>query len=137
MGIQTGEWRMPLYIVSFFGLVAAVFADVILRKRRDRKFQGDRVSIPGAVEIGLDMRRVWFLGGFIFYLGLLMVFVVPSAPVHITAIGYFLIAVGLVILIGHRLRLLPRRSLLFDPDGITLELLQPPSREQAAANKPS
>ena len=26
---------------------------------------------------------------------------------------------------------------LFDPDGITLELLQPPSREQAAANKPS
>ena len=26
---------------------------------------------------------------------------------------------------------------LFDPDGITLELLQPPSKEQAALNKPS
>jgi lactoylglutathione lyase len=26
---------------------------------------------------------------------------------------------------------------LFDPDDITLELLQPPSKEQAAANKPS
>lgn len=118
MGIQTREWRMPLYIVSFFGLGAAVFVDVILRKRRDRNFQGDRVSLPGGVEIQLDMRRVWLIGGFLLYLGLLMAFVVPDPPVSITLIGYFLIAVGAVILIGHWRRLLPRRTLLFDPDGI-------------------
>lgn len=110
---------MGIFVAAFFGLCAAVAALTIRRKLRDRNFAGDLVRLPGGVDITIDVRRMMFLAAAILVIGLLLVFVVERPPIHVFAIGIFLVAVGLVLLVGHLLTLLPRRTLRFDPDGIT------------------
>ena len=121
--LATPQWRAGVVALAVFGSGALLFAAVILRRRRARRFRALSVSIVG--------RREFFAGEGAYFAGLslgliavgaVVLFVADDTPWFVRGIGAALALVGLSLLVLKASGVLARQFLRFEPGGIVFGL---------------
>ena len=111
------DFKTGLVTLVFFGLCFVHAVSVILRKRRARRQVAMTASVAGGVPIRQSRARMALLGGALLLLGALQVAFIHD--VVQVGIGWFLVVVGGVMLLGLASGRLYTAFIQFDPDGIT------------------
>ncbi len=115
--IITRDFKTGIVTLAFFGLCFAHALSVVLRKRRARRQVAATASVAGGVPIRQSRLRMGLLGGALGVLGGLHA-AFTTNPVQI-GIGWFLVVVGAVMLIGLASGLLYTAYVQFDPEGLS------------------
>jgi len=111
------DFKTGIVTLAFFGLCFAHAVSVILRKRRARRQVAVTASVAGGVPIRQSRLRMALLGGALLVLGGLHAAFTPNAVQM--GLGWLLVAVGGVMLIGLASGLLYTAYFQFDPDGLS------------------
>ena len=117
LAIIQRDFKTGIVTLGFFGLCFAHAVSVILRKRRARRQVAMTASVAGGVPIRQSRLRMGLLGAALLGLGALHAAFTTSA-VQI-GIGWFLVAVGVLMLIGLASGRIYTAYLQFDPEGLT------------------
>lgn len=111
------DFKTGIVTLGFFGLCFAHAVSVILRKRRAHRQQAMTASVAGGVPIRPSRLRMGLLGGALLGLGALHA-AFTTNPVQI-GIGWFLVVVGTVMLVGMASGMIYTAYVQFDPAGLT------------------
>lgn len=117
--LVTHDWRAAVVTITFFGSCALVFWTNILRKRREKQWQGATVKVAGRVNIyakGAHMPAIAFGCMFV---GSVCCFIGIDYPLLFRLLGAFIALVGVGVAIALALGFYRRQYLRFDPDAIT------------------
>ena len=106
--------------LAFFGSCLAVFASVIARKLRYRKFVASKVDVVGGIPIRPKKALMVVMGLWMLVLGVIMFVYGHSYPFEFRAIAAFVAVVGVVLFVGAALGKWPGGYLQFDPDCLTI-----------------
>lgn len=111
------DFKTGIVTLAFFGLCFAHAVSVILRKRRARRQVAMTASVAGGVPIRQSRLRMGLLGSALLGLGgLHAAFTTHAVQI---GIGWFLVAVGAVMLVGLASGLVCTAYVQFDPAGLT------------------
>lgn len=113
------DFNTGIVTLVFFGLCFAHAVHVILRKRRAQKQVALTVRLQGGVPIRQSRARMVLLGGSLLAVGGTQLAFGPQNDWLLIGIGWFLVGVSTMLLLGVVLGLLPAGYLQFDPEGIT------------------
>lgn len=116
--------RLALVTLTFFGGGAGLFAMVILRKRRERRFKAHFVQVAGGVKIPVMRRRQWMFAVYLMALGGALGLGGVGRSLMICLLGALAGLCGIVLLVVQRSGLLSRSFLLFLPEGLIFGALR-------------
>lgn len=115
------DFNTGITTVALFGAGFAVAVHIILRKQRLRRLSlvALKAGVAGGVPIRQSRARIAMLGMGMTCLGAVLAAFQPERNVIMLGIAWFMIAVGVVLLGGLAVGLLPNGFIQFDPSGIT------------------
>jgi hypothetical protein len=115
-------WRRDpltsLATLTFFGAGALLFATVIFRQGRERRFDATLVRVVGGVEIHIALTRVWILATGLMLVGGTICLAVKSNPWILTLVGVLILFSGVALAVAASTGYLSRQFIKFTPDGI-------------------
>ena len=106
--------------LAMFGTCLVVFAAIIGRKLRTRKFTASKVDVVGGIPIRPNKALMVVMGLWMLALGLIMIVYGYSYPLLFRVIAAFVAVVGVVLFVGAALGKWPGGYLQFDPDCLTI-----------------
>lgn len=112
--------NVGIVTLAFFGSCLAVFAAIIVRKLRVRRFTGETIEVVGGVPIRPQRWRILLLGGWLLALGTILLVFAKDPPDLIWWLAAFIAAVGASVMAGVLTGRLPGGYLQFDPEGFTI-----------------
>jgi hypothetical protein len=118
--ILPSNWDTGITTIAFFGACTVVFAGTIARKLRFHKLRPISAEIVGGVPIRPSRAVIAQLGGGISALGAVLVVFGRRYPTEFVAASWFVLAVGLFLLLALAVGWLPAGYIQFDPPGITI-----------------
>jgi Ca2+/Na+ antiporter len=113
------DWRTAVVTLTFFGACALVFWTNILRKRREKHWQGATVQVRGGVNVYAQGARMGVIAFGCVLVGCVCYFVGSNYPLLFRLLGAVIALVGVGVAIALALGFYRRQYLRFDPDTIT------------------
>lgn len=113
------DWRAAVVTITFFGACGLVFWTNILRKRREKHWQGATVQVVGRVNIYANGAHMPAIAFGCMLVGSVCCFIGIDYPLLFRLLGAFIALVGIGVAIAIALGFYRRQYLRFDPDAIT------------------
>jgi hypothetical protein len=118
LAMARDDWRKAVVTFALFGGGALVALGVILRKRRERRFQAVQVQVAGGVDIPVAKGRLVAIAVYLAVAGLILFALGTAYPWFFRGLRLFIAICGIALLAGLLLGLLGRQTIRFEPCGL-------------------